>query len=122
MMFTIRANRWAVKTLSTVLYTAFHLATYELELRPLILIMIRTPLSKIALPAAKRFISNSTKVNNVVTTAQISHENPMSASSPSSGRAFKAIAYTVLGSTAVVAGLSHLFKDEVVYWTPNVRK
>ncbi|KAF9397137.1 hypothetical protein BGX21_009181 [Mortierella sp. AD011] len=84
--------------------------------------MIRTPLSKIALPVTKRFISNSTKVNNVVTTAQISHENPMSASSPSSGRAFKAIAYTVLGSTAVVAGLSHLFKDEVVYWTPNARK
>ncbi|KAF9345707.1 hypothetical protein BGX26_002818 [Mortierella sp. AD094] len=84
--------------------------------------MIRTPLSKIAMPATKRFISNSTKVNNVAATAQISHETSASASLSSSGRAFKAVAYTVLGSTAVVAGLSHLFKDEVVYWTPNTRK
>ncbi|KAF9112630.1 hypothetical protein BGX27_003018 [Mortierella sp. AM989] len=85
--------------------------------------MIRVPLTKIAMPAAQRFISNSTRVNNIA--AQIGHESSMASSSTSlssAGRAFKTVAYTVLGSTAVVAGLSVLFKDEVVYWTPNTRK
>ncbi|KAF9941398.1 hypothetical protein BGZ65_003881, partial [Modicella reniformis] len=39
----------------------------------------------------------------------------------SSPRAAKIAAYTVLGSTVVIAGASRLLKDEVVYWTPNVR-
>ncbi|KAG0339959.1 hypothetical protein BG004_006600, partial [Podila humilis] len=37
-------------------------------------------------------------------------------------RTVKNVAFTVLGSTAVVAGVSHMLKDEVVYWTPNARK
>ncbi|KAG0375972.1 hypothetical protein BGX24_008450 [Mortierella sp. AD032] len=81
--------------------------------------MIRNTLTKVA-PTATRTITNSTKTN-----AAISLESSMpsmnSSSNASTGR-FKTIAYTVLGSTAVVAGFSHLLKDEVVYWTPNVRK
>ncbi|KAF9145358.1 hypothetical protein BGX30_009368 [Mortierella sp. GBA39] len=81
--------------------------------------MIRNTISKVA-PTATRAISNSTKTNAAISlesSAMPSH----STAAPSNGR-FKAVAYTVLGSTAVVAGMSHLLKDEVVYWTPNVRK
>ncbi|KAI1318572.1 hypothetical protein EDD11_006262 [Mortierella claussenii] len=90
--------------------------------------MIRTSFSKIAAATARRSISNSSKTNNVATVSIGQDVSSMSSSaaasfSPSSsGRAYKAVAYTVLGGTAVVAGISHLLKDEVIYWTPNIRK
>ncbi|KAF9577439.1 hypothetical protein BGW38_007349, partial [Lunasporangiospora selenospora] len=81
--------------------------------------MIRSSITKAT--TARRLISNSTKSNNVAYTLghEASHTAPASSSSSS---VLKAVAYTVLGSTAVVAGVSHLLKDEVIYWTPNVRK
>ncbi|GJJ68961.1 hypothetical protein EMPS_01307 [Entomortierella parvispora] len=86
--------------------------------------MIRNTFAKVA-PAATRSISNSSKTNNASVTlghvANMASESASPASS-SSAKTFKAVAYTVLGSTALVAGVSHLLKDEVVYWTPNVRK
>ncbi|KAF8961212.1 hypothetical protein BGZ46_001419, partial [Entomortierella lignicola] len=77
--------------------------------------MIRAPISKIAMRAtAQRHISNSTRSNNVVTTAaHIGNEASMSSTPASSSRrAFKGMVYTVLGGSAVVASISHLFKDE----------
>jgi hypothetical protein len=65
----------------------------------------------------RRLFSNSARTN--VAVASIAH-NTSAVSSTS--RAAKIAVYTVLGSTAVVAGASHLLKDEVVYWTPNARK
>ncbi|KAF9912779.1 hypothetical protein EC991_008641 [Linnemannia zychae] len=82
--------------------------------------MIRNTLTKVA-PTATRTISNSTKTNAAISLESSSMPSMNSSSNASTGR-FKTIAYTVLGSTAVVAGFSHLLKDEVVYWTPNVRK
>ncbi|KAG0201764.1 hypothetical protein BGX28_005509 [Mortierella sp. GBA30] len=84
--------------------------------------IIRNAITKVAAPAARRSISNSSKTNNAA--VSIGHEATVSSSSSSSssGRALKAIAYTVLGSATVVAGVSHLLKDEVIYWTPNTRK
>ncbi|KAG0364618.1 hypothetical protein BC939DRAFT_527285 [Gamsiella multidivaricata] len=90
--------------------------------------MIRSSLSKAAMgpAAARRSISASSKSNNLTTVVPLTRETNMttsaSASPSSSRRAFKSVAYTVLGSTALIAGLSHFLKDEVVYWTPNVRK
>ncbi|KAF8929171.1 hypothetical protein BGZ47_001236 [Haplosporangium gracile] len=81
--------------------------------------MIRNTITKVA-PTATRAISNSTKTNAAISLEASSSMPAHNAAAPSNGR-FKAIAYTVLGSTAVVAGVSHLLKDEVVYWTPNVR-
>ncbi|KAG0274059.1 hypothetical protein BGZ95_010140 [Linnemannia exigua] len=82
--------------------------------------MIRNTLTKVA-PTATRTISNSTKTNAAISLESSSMPSMNASSNASTGR-FKTIAYTVLGSTAVVAGFSHLLKDEVVYWTPNVRK
>lgn len=85
--------------------------------------MIRNTFAKVA-PATTRSISNSSKTNNASVTlghvASMASESAAPASS--SAKTFKTVAYTVLGSTALVAGVSHLLKDEVVYWTPNVRK
>ncbi|KAF9135464.1 hypothetical protein BGW39_002609, partial [Mortierella sp. 14UC] len=81
--------------------------------------MIRNTLTKVA-PTATRTISNSTKTNAAISLESSSMPSMPSSRNASTGR-FKTIAYTVLGSTAVVAGFSHLLKDEVVYWTPNVR-
>ncbi|KAG0366433.1 hypothetical protein BGX24_003687 [Mortierella sp. AD032] len=64
--------------------------------------------------AAKRFISSSVRANAAVV---INHT--AAATSANGAKTVKTVAYTVLGSTAVVAGVSHLLKDEVVYWTPN---
>ncbi|KAF9086878.1 hypothetical protein BGX23_008530 [Mortierella sp. AD031] len=86
--------------------------------------MIRNTLTKVSPAATRRAISNSTKTNAAISLESSSSSMPSTASASSSngGRAYKTVAYTVLGSTAVVAGFSHLLKDEVVYWTPNVRK
>jgi hypothetical protein len=83
--------------------------------------MIRNTISKVA-PTATRAISNSTKTNAAISLEASAAMPSHNASSNASNGRFKAVAYTVLGSTAVVAGISHLLKDEVVYWTPNVRK
>ncbi|KAF9905681.1 hypothetical protein BX616_000942 [Lobosporangium transversale] len=66
---------------------------------------------------ARRFISQSSKANAAASIAQ----NAMPATANGS-RTAKAAAYTVLGGGIVVAGAAVLLKDEVVYWTPNVRK
>ncbi|KAH7054168.1 hypothetical protein BKA57DRAFT_502580 [Linnemannia elongata] len=79
--------------------------------------MIRNTISKVA-PTATRAISNSTKTNAAISLESSAMPSHNTAAASSNGR-FKAVAYTVLGSTAVVAGISHLLKDEVVYWTPN---
>ncbi|KAF9572029.1 hypothetical protein EC968_010434 [Mortierella alpina] len=78
--------------------------------------MIRTSATK---AAPRRFISNSTRNNAAVSLGHQAMASPATASASSKT---KVAAYTVLGSTAVVAGVSLLLKDEVVYWTPNVRK
>ncbi|KAF8936524.1 hypothetical protein BGZ58_004060 [Dissophora ornata] len=89
--------------------------------------MIRSSLFKAAFPAARRTISSSSKTNNIAAVS-LGHESSMAASSPSAsstsagGRIFKAVVYITAGSTAAVAGISYLLKDEVLYWTPNVRK
>ncbi|KAG0210418.1 hypothetical protein BGX28_009327 [Mortierella sp. GBA30] len=72
--------------------------------------------SSAAKAATRRFISISTRTNAA---ASLGH-HPVTAT-PATTRT-KAITYTILGSTAVIAGVSHLLKDEVVYWTPNVRQ
>ncbi|KAF9142151.1 hypothetical protein BGX30_003272 [Mortierella sp. GBA39] len=65
---------------------------------------------------AKRLISSSTRAN----AAAVAINHTVAAAAPSNGaKTAKTVAYTVLGSTAVVVGASHLLKDEVVYWTPN---
>ncbi|KAF9121618.1 hypothetical protein BGW39_010400, partial [Mortierella sp. 14UC] len=67
--------------------------------------------------AAKRFISSSARANAAVA---INHAAAAPTAVTSNGaKTAKTVAYTVLGSTAVVAGVSRLLKDEVVYWTPN---
>ncbi|KAF8969763.1 hypothetical protein BGZ46_010630 [Entomortierella lignicola] len=82
--------------------------------------MIRTATPK-TVAASHRFISSSAKSNAVA--ASIGHNIvPSSVSSSSSSKAVKVAAIAVLGSTAVVSGLSLLLKDEVVVWTPNARK
>ncbi|KAF9200775.1 hypothetical protein BGZ49_008994 [Haplosporangium sp. Z 27] len=83
--------------------------------------MIRTATPK-AIAVSHRFISSSAKSNAVA--ASIGHNIvPSSASSSSSSsKAVKVAAIAVVGSTAVVSGLSLLLKDEVVVWTPNARK
>jgi hypothetical protein len=73
--------------------------------------MIRTAAPK---AVNRRLFSNSARTNAA---ASIAHPGAVSSS-----RILKVAAYTAIGSTVVVAGASHLFKDEVVYWTPNVRK
>ncbi|KAG0032897.1 hypothetical protein BGZ81_009844 [Podila clonocystis] len=73
--------------------------------------MIRTSVAKT--PA--RYISTSAPSRAGVT---IAHSEAIASTSSRT----KTVAYTVLGSTAVVAGASHYLKDEVVYWTPNARK
>ncbi|KAF9928993.1 hypothetical protein FBU30_001998 [Linnemannia zychae] len=85
--------------------------------------LIRTTAVKVATPSTMRAISNSTKTNAAISLESTSSNMSAhhTAANSSSGR-FKTIAYTVLASTAVVAGVSHFLKDEVVYWTPNVRK
>ncbi|KAF9570413.1 hypothetical protein EC968_001811 [Mortierella alpina] len=86
--------------------------------------ILRNAITKAAAPAARRSISNSSMTNNAAAVS-LGHDGAMSSSSSassSSGRALKAVAYTVLGSATVVAGVSHLLKDEVIYWTPNTRK
>ncbi|KAF9378586.1 hypothetical protein CPC16_011214, partial [Podila verticillata] len=75
--------------------------------------MIRTSVTK-AVPA--RYISTSAPSRSA--TVAIGRSEAMT--SPSSRT--KTVAYAVLGSTAVVAGASHILKDEVVYWTPNACK
>ncbi|KAF9924600.1 hypothetical protein FBU30_005448 [Linnemannia zychae] len=64
---------------------------------------------------AKRFISSSARANAAVT---INH-TAAPINSTHGSKTAKSIAYAVLGGTATVAGVSHLLKDEVVYWTPN---
>ncbi|KAF9912008.1 hypothetical protein EC991_001455 [Linnemannia zychae] len=66
--------------------------------------------------AAKRFISSSSRANAAVA---INHAAAAPAATSNGAKTAKTVAYAVLGSTAVVAGVSHLLKDEVVYWTPN---
>ncbi|KAG0050608.1 hypothetical protein BGZ83_004612 [Gryganskiella cystojenkinii] len=84
--------------------------------------MIRNTLSKVA-PTATRSISNSSKTNASISLGHVASMASESATAPStSSSTLKAVANTVLGTTAVVAGISYLLKDEVVYWTPNVRK
>ncbi|KAF9193282.1 hypothetical protein BGZ51_003803 [Haplosporangium sp. Z 767] len=85
--------------------------------------MILQTITKIAAPAARRSISNSCKTNSAASVS-LGHNGSMtsSASSSPSSRTLKTVAQIVLGSTAVVAGVSHLLKDEVIYWTPNTRK
>ncbi|KAF9959006.1 hypothetical protein BGZ72_010446 [Mortierella alpina] len=77
--------------------------------------MIRTSATK----AATRFISSSSRNNAAVS---LGHQAMTSPANAAASSRTKIAAYTVLGSTAVVAGVSLLLKDEVVYWTPNVRK
>ncbi|KAF9155553.1 hypothetical protein BG015_009426 [Linnemannia schmuckeri] len=67
---------------------------------------------------AKRLISSSARAN-----AAVAINHTVASATPSTtangAKTAKTVAYAVLGSTAVVAGVSHLLKDEVVYWTPN---
>ncbi|KAF9336423.1 hypothetical protein BG006_008704 [Podila minutissima] len=74
--------------------------------------MIRTSVAKT--PA--RCISTSAPSR--AATVAIAHSEAVVSTSSRT----KTVAYAVLGSTAVVAGASHVLKDEVVYWTPNARK
>ncbi|KAF9311781.1 hypothetical protein BG003_007030 [Podila horticola] len=74
--------------------------------------IIRTSVAK----APARYISTSAPSR--AATVTIAHSEAMASTSSRT----KTVAYTVLGSTAVVAGVSHFLKDEVVYWTPNARK
>ncbi|KAG0090359.1 hypothetical protein BGZ93_004241 [Podila epicladia] len=74
--------------------------------------MIRTSVAKT--PA--RYIS--TTAPSRAATVAIAHSEAIASTSSRT----KTVAYAVLGSTAVIAGASHVFKDEVVYWTPNARK
>ena len=78
--------------------------------------MIRNSVTK---AATRRFISNSTRNNAAVS---IGHQVMTSPATATASSKIKVATYTVLGSTAMVAGVSLLLKDEVVYWTPNVRK
>lgn len=64
---------------------------------------------------AKRLISSSARANS----AAVSINDTVAAAPSNGAKTAKTVAYAVLGSTAVVAGVSHLLKDEVVYWTPN---
>ncbi|KAG0272490.1 hypothetical protein BGZ95_011760 [Linnemannia exigua] len=66
---------------------------------------------------AKRFISSSARANAAVAINQTAART--ATASANGAKTAKTIAYTVLGSTVVVASVSHLLKDEVVYWTPN---
>ncbi|KAG0257589.1 hypothetical protein BG011_003869 [Mortierella polycephala] len=84
---------------------------------------IRQIITKIAVPAARRSISNSSKTNSAASASLGRNASMASSASPSSSsRTLKTVAYTIVGSTVVVASVSHLLKDEVVYWTPNPRK
>ncbi|KAF9082654.1 hypothetical protein BGX23_012231 [Mortierella sp. AD031] len=82
--------------------------------------MIRTSNST-ASTVAQRFISSSARANAAVAINHTVAAAPSTAAVAANGsiKTAKTVAYTVLGSTAVVAGFSHLLKDEVVYWTPN---
>ncbi|KAG0230248.1 hypothetical protein BGW41_002563 [Actinomortierella wolfii] len=82
--------------------------------------MIRTVISRPSTFGAIRAISNSSKASSPATLAHNASESAHYSSSTSSTA--KTVAYTVLGATAVVGGLSALLKDEVIYWTPNTRK
>ncbi|KAG9066124.1 hypothetical protein KI688_001343 [Linnemannia hyalina] len=64
---------------------------------------------------AKRLISSSTRAN----AAAVAINHTVAAAPSNGAKTAKTVAYAVLGSTAVVASVSHLLKDEVVYWTPN---
>ncbi|KAG0276945.1 hypothetical protein BGZ96_003069 [Linnemannia gamsii] len=81
--------------------------------------MIRTS-STSTTTVAKRLISSSARANNAA--VSINHTAVASAAPSNGAKTAKTVACTVLGSTAVVAGVSHLFKDEVVYWTPNKKQ
>ncbi|KAF9430506.1 hypothetical protein BGZ94_006452 [Podila epigama] len=85
--------------------------------------MTRTAIVKAtAAASARRHLSSSISRNQSATvTLTMASEAAAPSSSASSGTA-KMVAYTVLGSTAVIAGVARIFKDEVVYWTPNARK
>ncbi|KAF9977970.1 hypothetical protein BGZ73_004253 [Actinomortierella ambigua] len=81
--------------------------------------MIRTVISRPSTMGAIRTISNSSKANSAATLA---HNAAEAGHYASSGSTAKTVAYTALGTVAVVGGLSALLKDEVIYWTPNARK
>ncbi|KAF9583229.1 hypothetical protein BGW38_009977, partial [Lunasporangiospora selenospora] len=72
--------------------------------------------------AAARSIHSSATVRSAA--VSIGHHVSMNASPDgisTTSKAAKAIAYTAVGTATVLGGVSILFKDEVVYWTPNVR-
>ncbi|KAG0056345.1 hypothetical protein BGZ83_005464 [Gryganskiella cystojenkinii] len=80
--------------------------------------LIRSTAAAAKTASTHRFISTSMPRNAAVAIEQ--HTATVASTAPS--RSIKTVAYTVTG-TAVVAGGAHLlFKDEVVYWTPNTRK
>ncbi|KAF9315627.1 hypothetical protein BG003_002847 [Podila horticola] len=81
--------------------------------------MIRNTIAKAAAPA-RRSISNSTKTNAALSMHAGVESTPAatSATSSSVAKVAKAVVYT----SAVVAGAAYFVKDEVIYWTPNVRK
>ncbi|KAG0030933.1 hypothetical protein BGZ82_007199 [Podila clonocystis] len=81
--------------------------------------MIRNTIAKAAAPA-RRSISNSTKTNAALS-MHTGVESTAVASTSGSSSAAK-VAKVVVYTSAVVAGAAYFVKDEVVYWTPNVRK
>ena len=98
-----------------------HLSPPPRSISPKMMSLIRASTSTSTNAVAKRFISNSARANAAVTINHVAAPSTLaSAKAAANGsKTAKAITYTVLGSTVVVAGASHLLKDEVVYWTPN---
>lgn len=84
--------------------------------------MIRSPVvAKTSTTVARRFISSSMATQAAVSIEH--HAATVAAPSASTvSRSVKSVAFAVGGTAAVVGGASLLFKDEVVYWTPNARK
>ncbi|KAF9185194.1 hypothetical protein BGZ51_002915 [Haplosporangium sp. Z 767] len=78
--------------------------------------MIRIAAAK---ATARRFISSSARSYNAVALEHHASPSMATAAIPAASRTAKTVAYTLLGSTAVIGGFSILLKDEVVYWTPN---
>ncbi|KAG0301353.1 hypothetical protein BGZ98_008424 [Dissophora globulifera] len=74
------------------------------------------------IPTMRTAIPKTLTTARLMSSAAQSNAPATSFASSASRTAAKVAAYAVIGSTTVVAGASVLFKDEVVYWTPNVRK
>ncbi|GJJ77795.1 hypothetical protein EMPS_10154 [Entomortierella parvispora] len=82
--------------------------------------MIRSPVvAKTSSTAARRLISSSMPSQAAVS---IEHHTATAAASSAASRSVKSVALAVGGTATVIGGASLLFKDEVVYWTPNARK